>query len=110
MEGSSQPSSQPAHLSHPSSPSRPNEPSSLGAEKTTKDPPPKHSEEQGEPETPTTSLIGSDWSSLPIHSETDSPIQPGQGEKPPSPAPWKVQIKKPEDHEKDRVGKYVQYF
>ena len=43
--------------------------------------------------------------------ETDSPIQPGQGEKPSSAGPWKTQQgKRPEDHEKDRMGKYAQYF
>ena len=97
MEGSSSPS----HSSHPcDTPSEMEKTEAL----------PKQSEEQGELETPTISLIGSNWPSLPIPAETDSPIQPGQGEKPPSPAPWKVQIKNPEDHEKDRVGKYAQYF
>ena len=91
----------PPHSSHPCDP-----PSQM--EKT--EALPKQSEEQGEPETPTVSLIGSNWPSLPIPAETDSPIQPGQEEKSPSPAPWKVQIKNPEDHEKDRMGKYAQYF
>ena len=114
MEGSSsqpsssQPSSQPSHLSRHSSPSRLNEPSSPGAEKITKETLPKQSEERGEPETQASSLIESNWPSLPIASETDSPIQPGQEEKPPSSASWKVRQKGPEDHEKDRVGKYAQ--
>ena len=58
------------------------------------------------------SLIGSNWPSLLLPSESDSPIQPGHGEKPPSPVktPWKVQQKNPEEYEKDRVGKYAQYF
>ena len=57
-----------------------------------------------------TSLIGSNWPSLP--SESGSPIPPGQRTKPesPSPSPWKIQQKNPEDYEKDRVGKYADYF
>ena len=97
MEGSSSPS----HSSHPCDP-----PSK--AKKT--EALPKQSEEQRESETPTVSLIGSNWPSLPIPDETDSQIQPEQKEKPPSPVPWKVQTKNPEDHEKDRMGKYAQYF
>ena len=97
MEGSSSPS----HSSHPCDP-----PSKV--EKT--EALPKQSEEQREPETPMISLIGSNWPSLPILDETDSPIQPGQKEKPPSPVSWKIQTKSPEDHEKDRMGKYAQYF
>ena len=97
MEGSSSPSHS-SHLCDPPS----------QAEKT--EALPKQSEEQREPETPTVSLIGSNWPSLPIPDETDSPIQPGQKEKPPSPVPWKIQTKNPEDHEKDRMGKYAQYF
>ena len=56
-----------------------------------------------------TSLIGSNWPSLPVPADSespDSPIQPGQG----SPAPWKVQQRGPDDFERDRVGKYAQYF
>ena len=71
---------------------------------------PKQSEEQGEPETPMVSRIGSNWPSFPIPAETHSPIQPGQEEKSPTPAPWKVQIKNLEDYEKDWMGKYAQYF
>ena len=97
MEGSSSP----PHSSHPCDP-----PSQ--AEKT--EALPKQSEEQREPETPTVSLIGSNWPSLPIPDETDSPIKPGQKEKPPSAVPWKIQTKNPEDHEKDRMGKNAQYF
>ena len=66
---------------------------------------PKQSEE-----TQVTSLIGSNWPSLP--SESGSPIPPGQKTKPenPSPSPWKIQQKNPEEYEKDRVGKYAEYF
>ena len=56
-----------------------------------------------------TSLIGSNWPSLPVPADTespDSPIQPGKK----SPAPWKVQQRGPDDFERDRVGKYAQYF
>ena len=60
--------------------------------------------------TQVTSLIGSNWPSLP--SELGSTIPPGQRTKPesPSPSPWKIQQKNPEDYEKDRVGKYADYF
>ena len=80
-----------------------------------KPPTPKQSEEQEEPETqntPATSLIGSNWPSLPLPSESESPIQPGQRSKTPSPinSPWKVQQRDPEDYERDRVGKYAEYF
>ena len=94
-------SSSPSHSSHPCDP-----PSK--AKKT--EALPQQSDEQRESETPTVSFIGSNWPSLPIPDETDSPIQPGQKEKPPSPVPWKVQTKDPEDREKDRMGKYAQYF
>ena len=89
MEGSSQPS----HLSHPSSPSRPNEPFSPRAEKTTKETLPKQLEEQGEPNTPMTNLIGANWPSL--HSESGSPIQPEQAVKATSQqtSPWKIRQK-----------------
>ena len=53
-----------------------------------------------------TSLIGSNWPSLPVPADSDSPIQPGQK----SPAPWKVQQRGPDDYERDRVGRYAQYF
>ena len=55
-------------------------------------------------------LIGSNWSSFP--SESVSPIPPGQRTKPESssPSPWKIQQKNLEDYEKDRVGKYADYF
>ena len=56
-----------------------------------------------------TSLIGSNWPSLPVPADSespDSPIQPGQK----SPAPWKVQQRGPDDFERDLVGKYAQYF
>ena len=66
---------------------------------------PKQSEE-----TQVTSLIGSNWPSL--SSESGSPIPPGQKTKPEnlSPSPWKIQQKNPEEYEKDRVGKYAEYF
>ena len=66
---------------------------------------PKHSEE-----TQVTSLIGSNWPSLP--SELGSSIPPGKKTKPenPSPSPGKIQQKNPEEYEKDRVGKYAKYF
>ena len=72
-------------------------------------------EERGEPETqnrPITSLIGSNWPSLPVLSESESPIPPGQKSNHPSPtkSPWKVQQRDPEDYERDRVGKYAEYF
>ena len=47
---------------------------------------------------------------------TSSPIPPGQKLKENSPTPsttptyWKVQQKGPEDYERDRMGKYAQYF
>ena len=59
------------------------------------------------------SLIGANWPSLPIPTETqetidnqDSPKQPTQK----SPTPWKGQQRGPDDFEKDRVGKYTKYF
>ena len=66
---------------------------------------PKQSEESH-----LTSLIGSNWPSLP--SESGSPIPPGQKSQPenPSPSPWKIQQKDPEEYEKDRVGKYAEFF
>ena len=66
---------------------------------------PKQSEESH-----LTSLIGSNWPSLP--SESGSPIPPGQKTRPenPSPSPWKIQQKNPEEYEKDRVGKYAEFF
>ena len=51
-------------------------------------------------------LIGSNWPLLLVPADSDSPIQPGQK----SPAPWKVQQRGPDDYERDRVGKYAQYF
>ena len=45
-----------------------------------------------------TSLIGSNWPSLPVPADSDSPIQPGQK----SPAPWKVQQRGPDNYERDR--------
>ena len=66
-------------------------------------PPPQNDE-------PTTqSLIGANWLSLPIPADTqsqDSPIPPAQK----SPTAWKGQQRGPSDYEKDRVGRYAQYF
>ena len=107
MEGSPYPS--PSSSSHSPSPhlSHPCDPPLENMEKT--ETLPKQSEKQKE--TPITSLIGSNWLTLPGTLETDSPIQPGQGEKPSSAGPWKTQQgKRPKDHEKDRMGKYAQYF
>ena len=60
--------------------------------------------------TQVTSLIGSNWPSLP--SESGCPIPSGQRTKPesPSPSPWKILQKNPEDYEKDRVSKYADNF
>ena len=98
MEGSSS-SSSPLQ---PSSPSRYN---AQATDKPENEALPKQSEE-----TQVTNLIGSNWPSLP--SESGSPIPPGQKTKPenPSPSPWKIQQKGPEEYEKDRVGKYAEYF
>ena len=59
------------------------------------------------------SLIGANWPSLPIPAESqetndsqDSSIQPAQK----SPTAWKGQQRGPDDYEKDRVGRYAQYF
>ena len=106
MEGStaSSPTSQ------PSSPSRYNILPKPKTDKPEKKALPMQSEEtQG---TQVTSLIGSNWPSLP--SESGSPIPPGQRTKPesssPSPSTWKIQQKNLEDYEKDRVGKYADNF
>ena len=82
------------------------------AEKGVKEALPKQSEERGEPETKETSLIGSNWPSLSLPSESGSPIQPEQGSKPASPTspPWKIRQRDPEEYEQDRVGKYADYF
>ena len=103
MEGSSS-----SHISKPSSPSRHNVPPKPNTDKPENEALPKQSEETQE--TQVTSFIGSNWPSLP--SESGSPIPPGQKSKPenPSPSPWKIQQKNPEDYEKDRVGKYADYF
>ena len=59
------------------------------------------------------SLIGANWTSLPVPAETqetinshDSPIQPTQK----SPTAWKSQQRGPADFERDRVGRYAKYF
>ena len=54
------------------------------------------------------SLIVSNWPSLP--SESGSPIPPGQKSQHEDPSPWKIKQKRPEEYEKDRVGKYANYF
>ena len=59
----------------------------------------------------TQSLIGANWPSLPIPADTQdtdsqSPIPPAQK----SPTAWKGQQRGPEEHEKDRVGRYAKYF
>ena len=68
---------------------------------------------EGETATPTkttTSLIGSNWPSLPIPDDPqvseDSPIQPAQQ----SPTAWKGQQRGPDEYEKDRVGRFAKYF
>ena len=64
------------------------------------------------------SLIGVNWPSLPVpansqnsqekQEDQESQIQPGQ--KTPKTIPWKSQQRGPDDYERDRVGKYAQYF
>ena len=76
---------------------------------------PKRSEERREPETqntPATRLIGSNWPSLPLPSESRSPIQPGQRSKTPSPikSPWKFKQRDPEDYGRDPVGECAENF
>ena len=72
-------------------------------------------EEQGRPRTqncPINSPIGSNRPSLPSPPESSSPILPGQKVGSPT-APgssWKIQQRDPEDYEKDRVGKYAEFF
>ena len=100
MEGSC---SSPSPSPHPSYPFHPCDPPADKIEKT--ETLPKQSEEREE-----TPITNPNWPSLPSPTETDSPIQPGQREKPASPGPWKTQQKGLDDHEKDRVGKYAQYF
>ena len=61
-------------------------------------------------------LIGANWPSLPIPTDSqetqnsqdskDSQISPAQK----SSTPWKGQQRRPDDFEKDRVGKYAKYF
>ena len=55
-------------------------------------------------------FIGSNWPALPT--DTGSPIQPGQAPKAVSQraSPWEIRQKYPEKYEKDRVGKYADYF
>ena len=108
MEGSSSSSS-----SSPYNPSSPYDPASATeAGKNANEALLKQSGELGEPETQATSYIGSNWLSLPLLSESESPIQPRQGAKAPSTvkSPWKVQQRDPEEYENDQVGKYAEYF
>ena len=95
MEGSS-----PSHLTSP------NEQLS-NTENTENEALPKQSEEQGQSGV---SLIGSNWPSLPT--DPGSPIQPGQIPKAVSQqaSPWKIKQRAPEEYEKDRVGRYAEYF
>ena len=73
---------------------------------------PKQPEEREEPDTKETSLISSNCPSLSLLSESGSPIQPGQRSKQTNPtsSPWKIQRRDPDEYEKDRVGKYADYF
>ena len=84
---------------HPSSPSHHNVPT----DRQEKEALPRQSEESQ-----TSSLIGSNWPSLP--SESGSPIPPGQKTQPDNQSPWKIKQKSPDEYEKDRVGKYANYF
>ena len=52
------------------------------------------------------SLIGANWPSLPIPAGSQDSLD----KKSPKATPWKVQQRGPEDYERDRVGKYAQYF
>ena len=95
MEGSS-----PFHLTCPNE-----QPSNM--ENTENEALPKQSEELGQSGV---SLIESNWPSLPT--DPGSPIQPGQAPKAVSQQalPWKIKQLAPEEYEKDRVGKYAEYF
>ena len=79
----------------------------------------RQSEERGQTKTqlPSVSPTGSNWPSLPTPTGSSSPIQPGQRiASLPSPSlttpvnTWKVKQRDPEEYEKDRVGKYADYF
>ena len=93
MEGSSSSDKQPSSPSHHNVPTDRPEKEAL----------PRQSEESQ-----TSRLIGSNWPSLP--SESGSPIPPGQKTQPDNPSPWKIKQKSPDKYEKDRVGKYANYF
>ena len=95
MEGSPSSNKQPSSLSHHNVPA--------ATDRQEKEALPRQSEESQ-----TSSLIGSNWSSLP--SESGSPIPPGQKTQPDNPSPWKIKQKSPDEYEKDRVGKYANYF
>ena len=47
-----------------------------------------------------------------LPTDTGSSIQPGQAPKAVSQqaSPWKIKQRAPEEYEKDRVGKYMEYF
>ena len=59
-------------------------------------------------ESQASSLIGSNWPFLP--SESGRPIPPGQKIQLENPSPWKIKQKSLDEYEKDRVGKYANYF
>ena len=71
-------------------------------------------EERGKPRTQNCPI--NNWPSLPLPPESSSLIPPGQkvgcpSVTPTTPAsPWKIQQRDPEDYEKDRVGKYAEFF
>ena len=75
---------------------------------------PKQTKDQEEQETQATSLIVSNRLSLPLssQSQSESPIQPGKRTRSTNPvtSPWKIQQRDPEEYEKNRVGKYADYF
>ena len=78
---------------------------------------PRQSEERRTPSLLPVSPIGANWPSLPTSQESSSPIPPGQRPmSPPEPSPstpastWKVKQKDPEDYNRDRMGKYAEFF
>ena len=74
----------------------------------------RQSEERGRSSsTPPANPIRSSWPSVPIPVQSSSPIQPGQrSASPPDPSPstWKVKHRDPGDYERDRMGKYADFF
>ena len=78
---------------------------------------PGQSEEQRTPSLLPVSPIGANWPSLPTSQESSCPIPPGQKSmSPPEPSPstpagtWKVKQKDPADYNRDRMGKYAEFF